>query len=73
LQLVICKLLGATAELVAHQPMNEQAQLVILGVQLLHNVAQHLLQRRGIVGQIVQIDSHAAILNDATESAPAIL
>ena len=57
----------------AHQPMNEQAQLVILGVQFLHNVAQHLLQPRGIVGQIVQIDSHAAILNDATESGPAIL
>ncbi len=71
LQLVIGELLGAAAEPMAHQPMNEQAQLVILGIELSHDVAQHLLQRRGIVRQVVQINSHAAILNDAAESVPA--
>ena len=53
--------------------------LSILGIALLHafcccrrgdHLAQHLLQRGGIVRQGVEVDLHASIMNNAAESAP---
>jgi hypothetical protein len=45
LQLIGTQLFGPAAELVTREALDQQPQLVILGMQL----AQHLLQDRGIV------------------------
>ena len=63
LQLVRGQLLGAAAKLVARQTLDQQPQLVVLGVQgalLQQHRPQHLLQFRGVVGQGVGIDLHDA-------------
>lgn len=62
----------------------QQVQLVDFGIALLHRVlqsgvllfgrgdhlAQHLLQRCGIVRQGGEVDLHASIMINAVESAP---
>ena len=63
LQLVGAQLLGAATELVARQALDQQPQLVVLGVQfalLQQHRPQHLLQYRGVVRQGVGIDLHDA-------------
>jgi hypothetical protein len=45
LQLIGTQLFGPTAELVTREALDQQSQLVVLGMQF----AQHLLQDRGIV------------------------
>ena len=79
LELVRVELLGAAAELVAHQALDQQPQLVVLGMQfrmLLRrrgdDLAQHLLQDGGVVRQGVEIDLHATIMNNAPASVPAL-
>ena len=52
LQLIRRQLLGAAAKLVACQALDQQAKLVVLGMQfalLVQDHAQHLLQQGGIV------------------------
>ena len=73
------ELLGAAAELVAQQALDQQPQLVVLGMQfrmLLRrrgdHIAQHLLQDGGVVRQGVEVDLHAAMMNNAPASAPAL-
>jgi hypothetical protein len=79
LQLLRAELFGTTAELVAQQALDQQSQLVVLGVQfrmLLRrrgdDLAQHLLQDGGVVRQGVEIDLHAMIMNNAPASGPAL-
>jgi hypothetical protein len=75
-------LLGAAAELVAQQTLDQQLQLVDLGIALLHRFLQHavllfgggnhlaqqVLQRCGIVGQCGEVDLHANSIADAVAS-----
>ena len=75
LQLVGGQLLRPAAELVARQPLDQQSQLVVLGVQ--HSLPmqyrpQHLLQGRRVVGQGVEIDLHRTMMTDAAASQPAL-
>ena len=56
------QLLGAAAELVAQQALDQQPQLVILGLQFRHNLLQHLLQDSRIVRQGREIDLHNAMM-----------
>jgi hypothetical protein len=79
LELVRVELLGAAAELVAHQALDQQPQLVVLGMpfrMLLRrrgdDLAQHLLQDGGVVRQGVEINLHAMIMNNAPASVPAL-
>ena len=61
LQLIEAQLLGAATELMAQQTLDEQPQLVVLGMQvalLQQHGPQHLLQGRGVVRQGVGIDLH---------------
>jgi hypothetical protein len=76
-------LLGAAAELLAQQTLDQQVQLVDLGIALLHRLlqdavllfghaehrAQHVLQRCGIVGQCGAVDLHANSIAHAAASA----
>jgi hypothetical protein len=74
LQLVSAELLGAATELVAHQTLNQQPELVILRCNralLVQHRPQHLLQLGGVVGQGVGIDLHKTMMNDAAASRPA--
>jgi hypothetical protein len=78
LELVRVELFGAAAELVAQQTLDQQSQLVVLGMQfrmLLRrcgdDLAQHLPQDGGVVRQGVKIDLHAMIMNNAPASLPA--
>ena len=66
LQLLGRQLFGPTAELMTRQALDQQPKLVVLGIQL----AQHLLQRDGIVRQCVRVDLHSAMMNDAAASLP---
>jgi hypothetical protein len=82
-QLIGVQLLGAAAELVAQQTLDQQVQLVDLGIALLHrllqdgvllfgrgeHVAPHLLQRCGVVGQGGEVDWHANSIARAAASA----
>jgi len=80
LQLVGTQLFRATAELLAQQTLDQQVQLVDFGIALLQgglllfgrgdHLAQHLLQRGGIVRQGGEVDLHASIMINAAESAP---
>jgi hypothetical protein len=73
LQLLVGQLLGAAAELVATETLDQQAQPVIFGVQLvlpLEQGQQHLLQQRWVVRQGVGIDLHAAMMNKAAAPGP---
>jgi hypothetical protein len=66
-------LFRAAAELVAQQALDQQTQLVVLGVQfalLMQQCAQHLLQQGGIIGQAVRVNLHPAMMNDDTASQP---
>ena len=83
LQLVRTQLFRAAAELLAQQTLDHQVQLVDLGIALLQgrllllsragHLAQHLLQRCGIIRQGGEIDLHASIMISAAESAPMTL
>jgi hypothetical protein len=63
LELIRAQLLGATAELVPQQTLDQQSQLVVFSVQLAmleQQRPQHLLQRGGVVRQGIGIDLHGA-------------
>ena len=60
------QLLGAMTELVAHQALDQQAQLVVLGVHFV----QHLPQQGGVVRQGFGRNLHRAVMNDAAASVP---
>jgi hypothetical protein len=82
-QLIGVQLLGAAAELLAQQTLDQQLQLVDFGLALLHRFLQHavlllgcgdhlaqqMLQRCGIVGQGGEVDWHANSIADAVASA----
>ena len=80
LQLVRTQLFRATAELLSQQALDQQVQLVDFGIALLQSglllfsrgdrLAQHLLQRGGIVRQGGEVDLHDSIMINAVESAP---
>jgi hypothetical protein len=79
LQLIRADLFGPAAEPMAQQALDQQPQLIILGVQFrvlpcrrADHLAQHLLQQRGIVGQHLEIDLHAAIMDNALASVPGL-
>ena len=83
LQLLGTQLLRAAAELLAQQTLDQQLQLVDLGIALLqsrvllfsrgNHLAQHLLQRGRIVRQSGEIDLHASILINAAALVPMTL
>lgn len=83
LQLVRAQLFRAAAELLAQQTLDQQVQLVDLGITLLQrrllllcrgdHLTQHLLQRCGIIRQGGEINLHASIMISAAESAPMTL
>jgi len=82
-QLIGVQLLGAAAELVAQQTLDQQLQLVDLGIALLHRFLQHavllfgrgdhrvqqMLQRCGVVRQGGEVDVDARSIADAAVSA----
>ena len=82
-QLIGVQLLGAAAELMAQQTLDQQVQLVDLGIALLHRIlqdgvlllgrgnhlAQQVLQRCRVVGQGGEVDLHANSIADAAASA----
>lgn len=75
LQLVGGELLRPSAELVTRQPLDQQPELVILGVQrplLVQHRAQHLLQGGRVVWQRVEVDLHGVMMTDAAASRPAL-
>ena len=47
---------------VPQQTLDQQPQLLILGLQLRHHLSQHLLQEIRIVRQCREIDLHNAML-----------
>jgi hypothetical protein len=76
LQLLGRELLGPAAELVVRQALDQQAKLVVLGVQLallMQDRAQHLLQQGGVVRQGVRVDLHGAMMNDDAASEPVFI
>jgi hypothetical protein len=61
LQLVGAQLLRAATELVTNEALDQQPQLVVLGVQfavLQQHRPQHLLQYRGVIREGFQVDLH---------------
>ena len=82
-QLIGGQLFGAAAELLAQQTLDQQLQLVDLGIALLHRILQHgvlllgrgnhlaqqVLQRCRIVRQCGEVDVHARSIADAAASA----
>ena len=71
LELVRAQLLRPASKLVAHEPLHQQPQLLILGVQfamLEQQRAHDLLQRSGVVRQGLGIDRHGMTLNDRSAS-----
>ena len=75
LQLARGQLFGAAAELMARQALDQQAELVVLGVQfalLVQHRAQHLLQQGGPVRQGVGVDLHIAMMDNATAPLPGL-
>jgi len=74
LQLVRAQLLRPTAELMTAQLLDQQPQLVVLGVQLallVQHRPQHLLQRGGVVWQGFWVDLHGQMMDGAAASQPA--
>ena len=79
LQLVGVELLGAAAEPMAQQALDQQAQLLVLSLALLHgalqsrlllmarghHVPKHPLQDRRVVRQKVEVDLHRNTMADA--------
>jgi hypothetical protein len=82
LQLIGGQLLGAAAELMAQQTLDQLLQLVDFGIALLHgnlqdgvplldrggHFAQQMLQRCGVVRQGGEVDVHARRIAGATAS-----
>ena len=66
LQLIRRQLFGAATELVSREALDQQAQLVVLGIQF----AQHLLQQDRVVRQVVGIALHVAMMNEVIASLP---
>ena len=81
-QLIGAQLLGTAAELVAQQTLDQQLQLVDLGIAFLHralqarllllgcddHLAQQVLQRCGVVRQGGEVDVHTRSIADAAAS-----
>jgi hypothetical protein len=78
LQLIVAQLLGAAAEPMAEQALDQHSEFVVLSVQLAmlvcrrgHHIPQHLLQEYGVVRQSVEVDLHGGMMVDAVASTPA--
>ena len=75
LQLIGAQLLGAAAELVAQQALDQQPQLVVLGVQFARAAAAPsrsiCCSMRGSSGRASRSICTLAMMNDAAASAPA--
>jgi hypothetical protein len=87
LQLAGAQLLRSPPKLLAQQTLDEQTQFLDLGVTFVdralqvrllcrgggHHLAQHLLQRCGVVRQGIEIDWHDIIMIDPFEPQPMTL
>jgi len=79
LELLHSELFATATELMARQALDQQSQLVVLGVQFRvllcrrgDDLAQHLLQEADVVGQAVEVDLHATMMNNAFASVPVL-
>jgi len=86
LQLIGAQLLRPPAELLAQQTLDQQLQLLDLGITFAdrilqgclllrcrgHYLAQHLLQWGGVIRQGAEVDRHAIIVLGASASTPMI-
>jgi hypothetical protein len=62
LQLIEVKLLGAGAKAMAQQTLDQQPQLLVLGLQLRHHFPQHSLQDIRFVRECCEIDLHTGMM-----------
>ena len=62
LQLIEVELLRTGAIAMAQQTLDQQPQLLVLGLQLRHHLPQHALQDSRIVRQCREIDLHNAMM-----------
>jgi hypothetical protein len=70
LQLIEVEFLRTPPVPMAQQTLDQQPKLIILNLQLMNHLPQHLLQRVGIVGQPRKIDLHMENMFDAFASFP---
>ena len=61
-QLIEVELLGTRAKPMAQQTLDQQQQLLVLGLQLRHHLPQHALQDIRIVRQCREVDLHIAMM-----------
>jgi len=54
----------------AEQTLDQQPQLLVLGLQLRHHLPQHLLQDIRLVGERREIDLHIVMMRHAVASRP---
>jgi hypothetical protein len=52
------------------QALDQQPQLLVLGLQLRHHLPQHLLQDIRLVGECREIDLHTVMMRHAAASLP---
>ena len=62
LQLIEVELFRTRAVAMAQQTLDQQPQLLVLGLQFRHNLLQHSLQDSRIVRQGREIDLHNAMM-----------
>jgi len=73
LQLIDVKFLGTRAEAMAQQTLDQQAQLLVLGLQLRHHLPQHALQNIRIIREGREINLHAGTMSYVVASLPMTL
>ena len=72
-QLIEVELLGTRAKPMAQQTLDQQQQLLVLGLQLRHHLPQHPLQDIRIVRQCREVDLHIVMMMNVVASLPMTL
>jgi len=54
----------------AQQPLYQQPQFLVLGLQLRHHLPQHPLQDVRLIGECREIDLHIVMMRHAAASLP---
>ena len=67
-QLIEVELLGTWAKPMPQQTLDQQQQLLVLGLQLRHHLPQHALQNIRIVRQCREVDLHIVMMMNVVAS-----
>lgn len=72
-QLIEVELLRMRAKPMTQQTLDQQQQLLVLGLQLRHHLPQHALQNIRIVRQCREVDLHIVMMMNVVASLPMTL